>query len=713
MNQQNIIIACFVLFGLLAILSFFQRRGKSKGPLVLFLVASGLIAFVYFFEKNTKGTEDTQREAGKVVEVDRDKITSVSIKNPDGTIELQKRDGQWRIDQPIQDKADSTTVAALFTTLETLKSNASIEAPDKDQLKEYGFSDPTTKIVLGEEKNKQIQIDIGKDAAVEGKVYAMVAGSKRVDVIPAELKNELSKKTDAFRDRKLADIPMKEVKSVDVKSAAGDLLLEKKNSHWGVTKPLQARGDDARINDFVSQISNAHIEQFITDPNVANYGLAEPAATITFSIDGSDKQVTLQVGSSPKDEKEKGKVYVKVSTRDSIALVSRAGIEPLLNAKPNDVRDRNLIRVESDIVDRITIEPSGKPKLVIARKSESWVRKDGDKDAAINEAAAKRVLSDLQGAQVSSFVSDVAADLPKYGLDQPQTKVTLSSFASENTAETNAGEKPIETILFGKVEGNDVYVKLESEPFIATTPKQILDAIPASVIQLQPLAIYNFKPEQLASIEIKKGEQPPIAIERDKDKGWKLAKGEGSINQANAKSLASTLASLRASRWIESAPADAALDKPSAVTINFSMIENDKPISGKLTIGATTPDEMSYATALGVKGTFLLARPDVDALRAPLTDKEKEAPAAPSPAPSSGAAQPPPAAPVPAPEPASPTPPTAKPGEPAPAPPVEAAAATPPKPVEPPAAAPAAPDVPKSNVPAAAPEAAPQTPNPQ
>ena len=38
-----------------------------------------------------------------------------------------------------------------------------------------------------------------------------------------------------------------------------------------------------------------------------------------------------------------------------------------------------------------------------------------------------------------NFVADVATELPKYGLDQPQLKVTLSSFASENTAETKAG----------------------------------------------------------------------------------------------------------------------------------------------------------------------------------------------------------------------------------------------------------------------------------
>ena len=39
-----------------------------------------------------------------------------------------------------------------------------------------------------------------------------------------------------------------------------------------------------------------------------------------------------------------------------------------------------------------------------------------------------------------------------YGLDKPQLQLTFSSFASENTAETKAGEEPFATIAFGKDE---------------------------------------------------------------------------------------------------------------------------------------------------------------------------------------------------------------------------------------------------------------------
>ncbi len=72
----------------------------------------------------------------------------------------------------------------------------------------------------------------------------------------------------------------------------------------------------------------------------------------------------------------------------------------------------------------------------------------------------------LQNERVTKFVEDVASNLPKYGLDKPQLQLTFSSFASENTAETKAGEEPFATIAFGKEEGDNVYARLTDEPFV-------------------------------------------------------------------------------------------------------------------------------------------------------------------------------------------------------------------------------------------------------
>ena len=613
---------------------------KPRSTILLLLLAGGIFAYIKFVDSKQPSTLDAQRDAKKVVSLDRDKINSVTIKNAEGVIELRKQDNDvWMLEKPVKDRASTMAISGLFTTAEFLNFDAVIgedKPVGKDELKDYGLANSETKITFGG-SGKPVELLFGKDAAIDGKQYVKLADDKKVFVISTELKKQIVKKADEFRDRKLTDLTTAQVNRVAVKSAAGEIELEKKNGHWSLLKPLAARGDDAKIGDLIAQAATAQIASFVADSaNLAAYGLQEPRGTVSLFSEGGDKPVVLQIGANPKDEKEK--IYARLSTRESVVVLPKA-VETLLETKPNDLRDRSLLRVEADIVDRITIEGAGREKVVLARNAESWVRK-ADKDLPVNVAEATRLLTDLQSTQVASFEADVATDLPKYGLDAPAVKVTLSSYASENTPETKAGERPIVTVLFGKSEGDKVYAKLDEEPFIVTLPKSVLETIRTDPIQWQELAIYKMKPEEITAIEVTRDGQPPVSLERDKDK-WKLAKGDGNLNQVNAQSLVNTLASLRAVRWNGAARPEDGFEKP-AVIVTFKTGANP---FGKLTVGAMGADEMWSATADGLTGVFALSKPDEEALVLPLIDK----PTAPAPP-----AQPAPAAPE---TPAAPLPP--------------------------------------------------------
>src|SRR5947208_8309430 len=96
--------------------------------------------------------------------------------------------------------------------------------------------------------------------------------------------------------------------------------------------------------------------------------------------------------------------------------------------------------------------------------------------------------------QVTIFVAYVASVLPKYGLDKPQLTVTLSSFASENTAESKAGEHPLATIAFGKIDGENIFARVGEEPFVVAVHRSTLDNIFADPLQWQDLTMFKFKP---------------------------------------------------------------------------------------------------------------------------------------------------------------------------------------------------------------------------
>ena len=678
---------------------------KLKNTLILVIVAAAIFAFIHFFESKQPTTQEATASAGRVVQFDRDKITGITIKNTDTKIDLHKKDGAWFLDAPIKDHADSMAINQLFTTAEALKSEEAIptDKDGKDTLKEFGLANSETRLTFTG-GDKPVEILIGKDAAVEGKVYARVEGSKTAHIISNDLKNQISKKVDEFRDHKLTNVVTTQVDKFLIKTRTGEVELDKKDQHWSLDKPFKARANDQKAGDLVAEIANAQVASFVTDTaNLATYGLQEPQGTISLTTEGSKEPVVVQIGKPV--EKEKDKVYAKVSTRDVVLVVPKS-LEKLLITTPNQVRDRSLVRFSPDIVDRINIESPGKEKIVLARKGETWVRKAADgKDVTINSAAAAKLLTELQTEQVTKFVADVATDLPKYGLDQPQATVTLSSYSSENTAETKAGEKPIVSILFGKVEGDDVYAKLDDEVFVVSIPKSFLGYAMTDPLQWQELSIFKNKAEDMTNLEITRDGQPTLTLERNKDKKWVLAKGDGKVNQVNVESLVNSLSTLRAVRWIGATAPDQGLAQPKE-TVSFKTTSG----SGKLVLGGESPDLLTYASAEGLTGTFGLSKPDVTAMELPLLEgaHATPAPAPATPVPAAAPAPAPAAAPAaPAPAPATPPAPKDAPApEPAPAkpengsaPPAAPAPATPPaQPATPPSA-----DAPTSPAPAPAP----------
>jgi hypothetical protein len=670
---------------------------KSKNTLILLLVGLAIYAFIYFFESKQPTSQEATEQAGRVVKFDRDKITAITIKNTDTTIQLIKKDGVWLLDAPVKDHADSTAINQLFTTAEALKSDEAIptdkQSGGKDLLKEFGLSSSETRLTFTGDV-KPVELLFGKDAAVEGKIYVRLDDSKTAHVIANDLKNQITKKVDDFRDHKLTDVATTQVVKAALKVTAGEVVVEKKDQHWSLVQPFKARGNDQKIGDLISQVANARVDSFVADSsNLASFGLQDPRGTVSLTTENSKEPVVLQIGKVV--EKENDKIYVKLSTRDSVLIVPKT-VETVLFAKPDDVRDLNLARFSTDIVDRVNIESPGKDKIVLARNGESWVRKADGKDLPINSAAATKLLSELQTDQVVKFVSDVATDLPKYGLDQPQLTITLSSYASEDTAETKAGEKPIVSIFFGKSEGDNVYAKLDDEPFVVSVSKTILDSAMTDPLQWQDLVIYKSKPEDFTELEIAGQNRTTITLQRDKDKKWVLAKGDGKVNQTNVQSILATLSTLRAVRWVGATKPDQGLAQP-RLTISF---KTNTP--GKLLVGAQTPDILSYASADGLAGTFALSQPDVSVFELPLIEG---APATPTPATPAPSANPAPAAPAAAasPAPTSSTPATPPPAAPAPATPPAAEAPVPRAPAPVPTAQPPS---------AVTPSPAPATPEP-
>jgi hypothetical protein len=588
---------------------------KTRTTLILLLLVIGLGVWIKFFESKKPNTEEGQRQAGNVINFDREKLEGITIQNGDERIELRREKGKWRLTAPVKDQADSAEVDNLISDLETWRREAVVPAKeisaDKGRLNEYGLVQPKLRLRLIE-PNGPPEILFGKDSALQGKTYVRLGDSKEVIIAAQSVRTSVAKKPDDLRDRKLTDLTTAQVSRAVLKSSAGEIELRKKSEHWEIVKPLQARGDDQKIDDLLAQVTNARIQEFVADDrgDLHTYGLSEPRGAVTFYGTDEKEGRTLQIGSG--GEKIKDAIYARYLPRNAVYALPKK-TEEILNIRPNDLRDRHLARIDTNNLDRINIEPAGAPRMVLARKDQNWtIASHGNQPA--NPEEVRRLLDTLNEQQVTRFVAETATELPKYGLDQPQLRVTFSSFASENTAESSAGEHPFLTLSFGKTEDSEVYARIGEEPFIIAVNQDLLGKIWSDPSQWQDLSIFKFKPGEIHRLARVTVEEESLVRQGAKD--WKWVKGTGPIEPNSVESLLNSLAALRAVRWVGATNLIHGFDKPSLI-LTFTTSPDDKA-EHKLTVGNQTPDGMWFAKVEGREGTFVVSNPDLNVLKQPL-----------------------------------------------------------------------------------------------
>ena len=612
-----------------------------RTTLVLAVVVLGVFAYLRFFEMKQPSTEEARRQAQNVVNFDRNKIDGLIIQNGDEKIEIRRHDNKWRLETPFKDQADGALVENLLSDLETWQKEGTIPAKDidadKSKLNEYGLNRPKLKLkLLGSDRPPEILF--GKDAALEGRMYVRFENSKETFVAKQSVKKDIDKKAEEFRDRKLTDLTTAQVRRIALKTPAGEMELEKKGDHWDIVKPLRARADDEKVGDLITQITTARIQQFVADDHgdLRPYGLAEPRGSITlFSQEGKkdqkveiadsikvfgqeEKGQTLQIGSVP--EKEKDQVYVRFAPRGSVYALPKK-IEEVLSAKPADLRDHHLVRIDTNVLDRITIDAPAKGKAILARKDGNWTIASRNNVPA-DSGAVRRLIDAVQNERVTKFVEDIASNLPRYGLDKPHLQLTFSSFASENTAETKAGEEPFATLAFGKEDGDSVYARLTDEPFVVAVHRGLLDQIPADPLLWQDLSIFKFKTDQIRRLSVTTDKE--LSLERGENNQWHWLKGNGVIDGKNVQSLLTTLSSLHAVRGLGATRPQDGFDKPQLI-LTFTTSPDDKA-SHKLIIGARANDGTWCAHVDGREGTFAISNSDLNTLRLALMAQPSPSP---------------------------------------------------------------------------------------
>ncbi len=528
-----------------------------RTTVALLIIALGLGLFIWILDRRSPTTRENR--TGYVVDLDRNQVTNLQITNESANTILNKTAAGWQIIAPVNDRADAQVVDSLLDSIQFLRRDdiiPNLGKGDKKQkrLKDFGLQKPHLKLAW-QTKHRHSVIEFGADTAVEGTCYVRIEGSDVVFVTGNELKNLISKRSNAFRDHQITPFLTTQIDRAIVHQTAGDIELVRQPNGWQIVRPIKARADDDIVNAALEKINASPILDFVEGEKIPNTETEISSRSI--SLFSGDEKVEIFCGSPVPSQP--GKIYLRVPSRPSLLVVTDSFAQTI-NVKPNQLRDRRIARLNSDIIDRIRIDQPGVPSVLLARHENGWDMVS-QQNAPANAEVVNRLIATLNGTDLQEFVSDTAADLSRYGLDAPVLRIGFSSYASDNTAESGAGEEPIATFAIGKLDKNAYYARIEEEPYVFSVSEQTVNSLPTHDFDFWALDVLNLQRSDLISIEIENDAGKVELVRDDRGKWFAKEKAEAQ-NEPALQTFLNAVSHIRAVAWVGSSQPAYGLDHP-------------------------------------------------------------------------------------------------------------------------------------------------------
>lgn len=440
------------------------------GTWVLFALT--VVAGVFVFVIEPRLTSSRDRELGRdfVLNFNPGAVEELRIVTGDDVVELTRKSDGWRVGPRPKDRASIGLISEILTALANLRVLDRVEAAEfegKLELDDFGLDEAKSEIEIVGAGDEQ-RLLFGKEAAGEGRVYVRLANSRELFVVSDELEKLVFRPAKDFRDPILMAIGPAEIDRFVLRADKGEIELARGARGWEIVRPLRVGADDERVTAFLTPILGARISEFVADESddLSAFGLSAPRAELIFYANGEKRPLALRFGSEVKDGTG---VIVQSTARDSVYELPIAAWEQL-RVTPMDLRDRRLLDVNLDTVDRIVIESGGIEKELV-RSDAGW--RMGEEE--FTEPDVEQRVAWLTEAEVETYLPATAATLEESGFEAPLGEIRFDAWLSENTPESRAGRYPVYRIVVGKIDGEKAFVRVNEEPEIGVVSAKALD----------------------------------------------------------------------------------------------------------------------------------------------------------------------------------------------------------------------------------------------
>jgi len=175
---------------------------SARTPIILFVVAAILLAYVLLFERGRPGRSEIESRTGLLLEeVVRERITRIRIAAGDERIAL-RRDGEgfdetWTLEEPKQAPADPEAIEDYLRNWEFAIPVRTLRSPTPEDLKSFGIDTPKAEVTF-EMGRAKVRLSLGSGSPVDGGGYARIDERREVTVVSDDVVALFNRSADSF-----------------------------------------------------------------------------------------------------------------------------------------------------------------------------------------------------------------------------------------------------------------------------------------------------------------------------------------------------------------------------------------------------------------------------------------------------------------------------------------------------------------------------------
>lgn len=431
-------------------------------------------AYIYFIEIKQKGERQAQEEkAKKIFQVDKDKITEITLESSKGRIMLQKPAGLWVVAEPVKTAADKTAVEVILDTIADASSEKVVL--DKDvKWEDYGLDKPefTVTVVEGD---KRTVAHFGFSNPGKTSYYLRVEGDSRLLLVQDTLKNALNKSLIDVRDKTVVGLATDDVERIVFVKNGKEIELRREGPEkWRMIKPEHFVVKKSLVRTAVRTLTSMNAKDIIDEPVKEGdvYGLENPEEI--FTLEGKGRERTLLVGKAESKEGDASPGHLRFAKIKGNDVVYKID-ERLLNGikmDPDILRDRTLLDFNPTDVEKVEIELDGKQWAAVQGKDNKWNLEKPEKKEKIDTWLVTAVLWDIRDLEWKSILKPIPHDLASLWLDKPRLRASIYVKGGGQPYTLSMGWKPDapKSESGTKLEGNSSETPLTEEASKPTPP---------------------------------------------------------------------------------------------------------------------------------------------------------------------------------------------------------------------------------------------------